>query len=80
MHPRSLLAILYILEFLHVFYRNRMPFKPLRVDGAALVRGDVSNFMYPVVISVYCLFYHYMIIFKYNVAYGSPLVWGLIEP
>ena len=74
MHPRSLLAILYILEFLHVFYRNRMPFKPLRVDGAALVQGDVSNFLYPVVISVYCLFYHYMIIFKYNVAYGSPLV------
>ena len=49
-----------------------MPFKPLRVDGAALV--DVCNFLYPVVISVYCLFYHYMIIFKYNVAYGSPLV------
>lgn len=42
--PTQLLAILYILEFLHVFYLNGIPFKPQSVCGAALVGGYISNF------------------------------------
>ena len=58
--PTQLLAILYILEFLHVFYLNGMPFKPQSVCGAALVGGihfqfcpqGLFGFSYPTLLSV----------------------------
>ena len=55
MYPKSLLATLYILEFLHVFYRNRMPFKAHMVCGTALAMGYAFNFSYlAVLVCIVC--------------------------
>ena len=49
-YPRTLLAILYILEFLSVFYLNRMPLQSQGVCVTALLRGYVSNFSHRVLV------------------------------